>query len=311
MRARCLPRVDRCVAGRALAILVLTLSSAAPLFAQSSVVELNEAGWKALRNTDNDRAAALFNEALTLRPNDPVLLLGFGASAHALGKQQEAMKRLRRALELDPRLTIAARLLGRIAYAEGDAELAIRTYENALKHTPGDAELTGQLEAWRRDAEVHRSFEDRRFDRFRVMFEGHEEASLAAQATSVFNSAFWRIGEKLGEYPTNTIVTILYTEKQFRDITRAPEWSGGQYRRADPHPGRGRLTEARVVRARVDARVDACDCRRDRAGRHPGLAQRRSGPALRRFRYAGREPDGSRPTAAGSRCRSSKRASRT
>ena len=213
----------------ALAILALTLSSPATLFAQSSVVELNEAGWKALRNTDNDRAAALFNEALTLRPNDPVLLLGSGASAHAQGKQQEAIKRLRRALELDPRLVIASRLLGRIAYAEGDAELAIRTYENALKHTPGDAELTGQLEAWRRDAEVHRTFENRRFDRFRVMFEGHEEASLAAQATSIFDSAFWRIGEKLGEYPTNTIVTILYTEKQFRDITRAPEWSGGQY----------------------------------------------------------------------------------
>jgi hypothetical protein len=212
-----------------IAIVVLILASAAPLHTQSGVAELNEAGWKALRNTDNDRAAALFNEALTLRPNDPVLLLGSGASAHAQGRQQDAIKRLGRALELDPRLTIAARLLGRIAYDEGDADLAIRTYEKALKYAPGDAELTAQLEAWRRDADVHRTFEDRRYDRFRVMFEGREEASLAAQATSIFNSAFWRIGEKLGEYPTNTIVTILYTEKQFRDITRAPEWSGGQY----------------------------------------------------------------------------------
>jgi tetratricopeptide (TPR) repeat protein len=197
--------------------------------AQSTIAELNAAGWKALRNGDNDRAAALFNEALTLRPNDPVLLLGSGAAAHARGKQDDAIKRLRKALAADPRLTIASRLLGQIAYDEGDADLAIATYENALKYAPGDPELSQQLDAWRRDADVHRTFDNRRYDRFRVMFEGREEASLAAQATAIFNSAFFRIADKLGEFPTRTIVAILYTEKQFRDITHAPEWSGGQY----------------------------------------------------------------------------------
>ena len=49
------------------------------------------------------------------------------------------------------------------------------------------------------------------------------------QATKVFNSAFFRIGDTLGEYPSRTIVAVLYTEKQFRDVTRAPEWAGGQY----------------------------------------------------------------------------------
>jgi tetratricopeptide (TPR) repeat protein len=213
----------------AFATLFLIVFSAAIVRAQSTVAELNDSGWKALRNNDNDRAAALFNEALTLRPNDPVLLLGSGAAAHAQGKQQDAMTRLRRALDVDPRLTIASRLLGQIAYNEGKADLAIRTYEKALTYAPDDGELARQLDAWRRDADVHRTFEDRRYDRFRVMFEGRAEESLAAQATSVFNSAFWRIGETLGEYPSNTIVAILYTEKQFRDITRAPEWSGGQY----------------------------------------------------------------------------------
>jgi tetratricopeptide (TPR) repeat protein len=219
-----------------LLVCCLTCASARTVDAQSAragvaqaVVELNEAGWKAFRHSDNDRAAALFAEALTLRPNDPVLLLGAGASAHALGKQTDAMKRLRQALAADPTLTVASRLLGQIAYDEGDPDLAIYTYEKALRHAPGDAELTQQLEAWRRDATVHRTFEDRKYDRFRVMFEGREEASLATRATAIFDSAFYRIGQKLGEFPTKTIVAVLYTEKQFRDITHAPEWSGGQY----------------------------------------------------------------------------------
>ena len=199
------------------------------LGAQSTVVELNEAGWKALRDGHEARSEALFAEALTLRPNDPILLLGAAAAAHAQGKQREAMARLQLALEKNPRLTDASRLLGRIAYEEGEVELAIRTGEKALTLAPGDAELKRELETWRRDADVHHAFEEVRYDRFRVMFEGRAEQSLAAQATSVLDSAFRRIGAALGEYPTDTIVAVLYTEQQFRDITRAPEWSGGRY----------------------------------------------------------------------------------
>jgi tetratricopeptide (TPR) repeat protein len=206
-----------------------TIIGTAALQAQSGVIELNDAGWKALRGGYSDRAAALFAEALTLRPNDPVLLLGSGAAANAQGKQQDAIARLQRALEVKPGLTPASRLLGQIAYAEGDVDLAIRTYENALKYAPGDASLARELEAWRRETDKHRTFDERRYDQFRVLFEGREETALAKQATDIFHLAFRRICAKLGEYPTATIVAVLYTEQQFRDITRAPEWSSGQY----------------------------------------------------------------------------------
>jgi tetratricopeptide (TPR) repeat protein len=198
------------------------------LHAQSRILDLNDAGWKALEKGDVDRAARSFAEALTIQPNDPVLLLGAGASAHGQGKPKQAMAHLQRALEMDPRLATATRLLGHIAYQEGEVDLAIRTYEKALKLGP-DAVLSSELAAWRKDADAHHMFEERRFDRFRVQFEGRAEEALASQATTVLNEAFWRIGKKLGAYPADTIITILYTEKQFRDITRAPEWSGGQY----------------------------------------------------------------------------------
>src|ERR1700730_15863107 len=98
-------------AQRAMTVLCLTVLACASLHAQSSVTELNDAGWKALRNGNGDRAAALFAEALTLRPNDPVLLLGSGAAAQARGNHRDAMTRLQRALDLEPRLTIASQLL--------------------------------------------------------------------------------------------------------------------------------------------------------------------------------------------------------
>src|SRR6202521_4806719 len=217
-------------ARRAMTALCLTVVLAlASLHAQSSITELNDAGWKALSAGNGAGAEALFAAALTLRPNDPVLVLGSGAAAQAQGHHREAILRLQRALDLEPRLTVASQLLGQIAYDEGEIDLAIRTFEKALKYAPNNPELAGKVDAWRREAEVHHTFEEVRYDRFRVMFEGRAEESLASQATTVLTSAFWRIGEKLGEYPSNTIVAILYTERQFRDITRAPEWSDGQY----------------------------------------------------------------------------------
>jgi tetratricopeptide (TPR) repeat protein len=216
-------------ARRATATVCFILLSIAVLRGQSRVIELNDAGWKALHDGYSDKAARLFADALTLRPNDPVLLMGAGVAAHERGNQKDAMARLTRALELNPRLASAALLLGQIAFDEGDTDLAVRTYERALKAAPGDPDLTDALAALQHDAEVHHTFSETRYDRLRVMFEGRSEEALATQATKVFNSAFFRIGDTLGEYPSRTIVAVLYTEKQFRDVTRAPEWAGGQY----------------------------------------------------------------------------------
>ncbi len=210
-------------------VCLVALSVTSVQAGQSRVGELNDAGWKALREGYQDRAANFFAEALALRPNDPVLLTGAGAAAHARGRQKEAIADLQKALEARPALTEASFLLGQIAYDEGDVDLAIRTYENALKYAPGDETLTRGLDVWRREIAIHKSFEELRYERFRVLFEGHAEQSLASQATEVFNAAFFRIAGQLGEYPSDTIVAVLYTEQQFRDVTRAPSWSGGQY----------------------------------------------------------------------------------
>jgi tetratricopeptide (TPR) repeat protein len=214
---------------RTLITTAAALLCVAAVHAQSSVAELNDAGWKNLRAGNVTRAAANFRDALELAPDDPVVLFGAAAVAHAQGKQAEAMARLERALELKPSLTPASILLGKIAYDEGDADLAIKTYELALTYQPGNATLTKQLDAWKRDSSTHAAFSDRRYERFRVMFEGRANETLASTASRTLSSAFYRIGSTLGEYPPSTIVAVLYTERQFRDVTHAPIWSGGQY----------------------------------------------------------------------------------
>jgi tetratricopeptide (TPR) repeat protein len=261
-------------------LVVLCLFSFLPAtaLAQSTVAELNESGWKMLNAGNGARAARLFAEALALQPDEPVLLFGAAVSAQVLGKPAEAKPRLRRALEVNPRFTPASLLLGEIVYREGDLDLAIRTYEKALRLSPGDADLTARLEAWRREADVHSRFVERRQDRFRVVFEGRTDAQAAARATDILTAAFWRIGQALGAYPSDTIVVILYTQQQFRDITRAPEWSDGLYdgRIRLPVAGASRepaLFESVLVHELTHAMIMSLAPRGVPVWLHEGLAQ--------------------------------------
>jgi tetratricopeptide (TPR) repeat protein len=278
-------------------IFFLIVSSALPLYAQSSVKDLNDAGWKALESGNGRRALSLFNEALTLRPDDPVLLTGAGAALHLEGRPRDALARLKKAITLAPDFTTASLLLAQIAFDDGDAALAIKTIEAALKHSPGDPVLTSKLAEWKKETKTHSGFQEERYDRFRVMFEGHAEQATASQAVAVLNRAFWRIGEKLGSYPPSTIVAVLYTEQQFRDITRAPDWSNGQYDGRIRIPAAGAAQKPQefeqvLVHELTHAIIDAIAGRNVPTWLNEGLAQYFDGEdpaaARRRLRAVGR-----------------------
>jgi len=221
------PRPNRALRLFLVACLILAASTAAR--GQSTSRQLGETGWRAVQAGDGDRAADAFRQALALQPRDPVLQFGAGVAAHLQGREHDAIVMLQKAVQGEPRLTQAAALLGEIAYHEGDLDLAIKAYEQAIEHAPGELAMRQRLEAWRSESSTHSAYQALKDDRFAIMFDGPVQEKLAARATSVLGSAFWRIGKTLGAYPSAPITVILYSERQFRDITGAPEWAGGGF----------------------------------------------------------------------------------
>lgn len=211
------------------AVLCLLVLSTRSLPAQSAVGQLADAGWQAIQKGDADKAAAAFRDALNVHPRDAVLNLGAGVAAHLQGREKDASIFLQKAVEFDPALTPASALLGEIAYRQGDLDLAIKTYDAALTHSPRNQTLKQRLDAWKGEASAYKNFGTFKDDRFAVMFEGPVEQKLASHATTVLTSAFRRIGKVIGAYPSAPISVILYADQQFRDITGAPEWSAGLF----------------------------------------------------------------------------------
>ena len=186
---------------------------------------------EALEGGDVERAAAIFRDALGRYPDDPQLLLGAGIAAELQGRESDAIPLLKRSLQVEPRLAPAAVVLGELLYRQGDLEEAIKLYEHALSGAPAGAAsvLRRRLREWRKEATLPQNHAAVKDDRFTVMFDGPVQEMLATRATQVLGAAFWTIGKTFGAYPSASINVVLYTNRQFHDITGAPEWSGGSF----------------------------------------------------------------------------------
>ena len=186
-------------------------------------------GWAALERGDASKAAAIFRAEIDRKPSDAWSHFGSAHASLALGRTDAALWSLKRAVEHDPGLLPAMVLLAQVAYKQADLDLALRTLEKAAALAPRDQQLAGQLARWRKESALHQSFETQPGVRFNVRFEGAAQGAVGKRIAALLESAYWSVGQALNIYPAAAIDVILYSNKQFRDITRAPAWAGGGY----------------------------------------------------------------------------------
>jgi len=236
---------------RAAGILLAALAWIAPLGAQAipgtPAHAAGQSGWTALRDGRHQDAAAAFATATDAEPRDPSLHLGAGLAAFLLGQPTAARHSLERALALAPALTPASILLGDILYRGSDIDGALRVYEEALRHTPADATLEARVETLRREAALHSGYFASHGARFTVLFEGPADEALASRALEILEAAYWRVSTALAIYPEQIITVILYTQEQFRDVTRSPSWAAGAYDGRIRVPVRGTAADSREL----------------------------------------------------------------
>ena len=93
----------------------------------------------------------------------------------------------------------------------------------------------------RGDEGLHDGFFQSQGAHFTILFDGPQDYALASRALEVLEDAYFRIGSALYTFPDRPITVILYTQQQFRDVTRAPAWAAGAYDGRIRIPIRGAL----------------------------------------------------------------------
>ena len=96
-----------------------------------------------------------------------------------------------------------------------------------------DEELIELLLKLRREISVQRDYEDARTANFTVLYDGYEHEEMKVLVLDILKSAYADIGKELDYFPEEPLTVILYTGKDFSDVTHAPGWAGGMFGKAD------------------------------------------------------------------------------
>jgi tetratricopeptide (TPR) repeat protein len=102
---------------------------------------LNALGYTLADRTDRyNEAYELVKRAYELKPDDHYVIDSMGWTLYRMGRHQEALMHLRRAMELNGDPEIAAHL-GEVLWMMGDKKAAIELWDTSLKSTPDDPRL--------------------------------------------------------------------------------------------------------------------------------------------------------------------------
>lgn len=186
-------------------------------------------GWKELDDRQYQDALLDFQSALRLKADEPAFLVGQGLAYYRLNEPDRAVELLKEAIKLDAKRPDAYKIIGDIYYQRDEIEMAIGYYEKGLELDPLDQLLRDHLTKARREERIQTGFQQQASRAFTVKFDGREEQDAALRVLNALEEAYREIGQAMSYYPRDPVTVILYTDRQFRDVTRSAAWSKGVY----------------------------------------------------------------------------------
>src|SRR5574337_324802 len=202
-------------------------------FAQSA--EQNTAGrcirigMEQMKSGNYEAARDSFVEAVRYNDAESVAHLGLGIAYYQLRDDKGAERELTKALEINPKETTAYQFLGELYYRKDDLETAASYWEKAVELDPSNEGLHARLERIRREHKTEKDFNRDVTSHFLTKYEGREKIEAGKIVLRVLEEAYGDVGRALAYYPDREIQVILYSGKQFQEVTDAPGWSTGVY----------------------------------------------------------------------------------
>jgi len=118
--------------------------------------------------------------------------------------------------------------LGELHYARHELDQAADCLRRAAALS-SRSEVRSRLEQVERELAVAAEFTTRQAGRFRISFEGAENAAVAADVRSLLRRAYRDVGHLLRHYPRDEIPVVIYNSGQFGHVTRLGAWVGAAY----------------------------------------------------------------------------------
>ena len=136
-----------------------------------------------------------------------------------------ALELLDRARRLAPDSPDVAKLSGWADYGLNRLPQAVEEWKRSQQLRP-DPEVASALERAERDAQVETNFEEGVSAHFVLRYDGSAAPDLARAVLGELENDFESMVSLFDYTPAEPVAVILYTNRDFADITRAPAWVG-------------------------------------------------------------------------------------
>lgn len=254
-------------------------------------VQLNNEALSFARRKEYDPAVRKLRAALAISPGSPVLsknlqavLISWGVTDLDAGDLDGAQERLEDASSMGDHLE-ALYALGVVYTRRADLSAARTALERALAVAPHDGRVLMSLsEVYlqnnqrpeglsmlqrARDAGIRGAGLDQRIDQlarevdaewdyvehtsphFRISFADDEDLASVQTVLQAMEDAYHVVGSRLNYYLDERVAVVLYTQRDFHDITRTPDWAGGAFDGRIKLPVRGLESDDDLQLARV------------------------------------------------------------
>jgi tetratricopeptide (TPR) repeat protein len=200
-----------------------------PAIRENLIVAYGLLGRRQLESKQFTEAAASFERARELAPDNAEFWLGRGIALYGGKHYDEARFDLEQARVFGGENVTILFFLGKVAYDTGNLEDALDFWKKGLAIDPGNAEIARLVEKTGKEAAVEGKMGKEASSRFDISFDVKSRIRLADEILDVLETAYSRVGSDFDHYPEARVPVIIYTQKDFRSTTGGPDWSGGVY----------------------------------------------------------------------------------
>jgi tetratricopeptide (TPR) repeat protein len=190
-----------------------------------AALALHSAAQFELSRGDTEHALGDEKSALTYAPDDPVILMNVAYLHLRRSEYKLSLEYLEHARSVAPENADVAKLAGWAYYGMNKLDQAVAEWRRALSLGP-DIEVQRALAKAQRDKQEEDNYRENESSHFTLRYSGAAEPDLAREMLRALETHFSTIESELNFTPPDPIGVILYTDRAFADITRAPGWVG-------------------------------------------------------------------------------------
>ncbi len=185
-------------------------------------------GSEALKAKDYETAASRFSDALREDASLNTARTGLALAEIRLGRDEYALPTVLEGLARDPLDPELHEILGDLKDRAEEVDEALREWREAFRLAPNDR-LRDKILRGEREQHAGAGYDFSATPHFNLRHDGDLDPDLARQVGNYLEDRFRDLSDAFRHTPPQPITVLLYPNRQFRDVTQAPDNIVGLY----------------------------------------------------------------------------------